>query len=227
MPMNRRETLSTELSNSASTRREFLQGMLPAGALLCSGCGLLSAAGRVADGPQNKPAQHKFLEDSGLTMSEAFRFAFQWTYIPLMKEIAARIGREKLVEMIKEATGVYWGQLARNYAQRIQKRGLDDFLGWDTLGALIEDAERRQSFWSYGLTSQRIEHTPKSYEIKITECLWAQTFREVNAADLGFATICYGDEAMAAAFDPRLKLTRTSTLMNGDDSCHFRWVWEG
>jgi hypothetical protein len=217
----------TKLSKSASTRREFLQGLFPAGALLCSGCGLLSAADRVQDSPQNKAAQHKFLEDSGLMMREAFRFAFQWTYIPLMQELAARIGREKLVEMVKKTTGVYWGQLARNYAQRIQKRDLDAFFGWDTLDPPIEDTERRKRFWSRALTSQRIERTPKSYEVKITECLWAQTFREANAADLGFATICYGDEAMATAFDARLKLTRTKTLMNGDDCCHFRWVWEG
>lgn len=216
-----------KLSNSASTRREFLEGLFPAGALLCSGCGLLSAAGRVQDSPQNKPARHKFLEDSGLTMSEAFRFAFQWTYIPLMQELARRIGREKLVEMVKEATSVYWGQLARNYAQRFQKRDLDAFFSWDTLDPPFEDAERRKRFWSYALTSRRIERTPKSYEMTITECLWAQTFREANAADLGFAAICYGDEVMAVAFDPRLKLTRTTTLMNGDDGCHFRWVWEG
>lgn len=214
------------LSKSVSTRREFLQGLFPVGTLLCSGCGLLSASGTGQDNSQNKPAQHKFLEDSGLTMREAFRFAFQWTYIPMMKELAARIGREKLVEMVKEATGVYWGQLARNYAQRLQKMDLDGFFAWDTLDPPIEDAERRKRFWSYALTSQRIARTPESYEIKITECLWAQAFREVNAADLGFATICHGDEAMAAAFDPRLKLTRTKTLMSGDDCCHFRWVWE-
>jgi hypothetical protein len=129
--------------------------------------------------------------------------------------------------MIKEATGVYWGQLARNYARLLPKTDFNAFLGWDTLDPLIEDAERRKRFWSNALTSQRIERTPKSYEIKITECLWARTFRDVNAADLGFAAICYGDEAMAAAFDPRLKLTRTKALMNGDDCCHFRWVWEG
>lgn len=214
-------------SNLASSRREFLQGLLPTGIFLCSGCGLLSASSRLQAHPQDKPAKHKFLEDSGLTMREAFRFAFQWTYIPMMQELAVRIGREKLVEMVKEATGVYWGQLARNYAQRIQKRDLDAFIGWDTLDPPIEDAERRKRFWAHALTIQGIEATPKSLEIKINECLWAQTFREVNAADLGFASICYGDEAMAAAFDPRLKLTRTKTLMNGDDCCHFRWVWEG
>ena len=219
--------MSKKLLSSALNRREFLEGLFPAGALLCSGCGLLSASGKRQDSPQNKPAKHKFLEDSGLTMSEAVRFAFQRTYIPVMQELARRIGREKLVEMVKEATGVYWGQLARNYAQRIQKRDFDAFFRWDTLDPPIEDEERRKRFWSRGLTSQRIERTPKSYEIKITECLWAQTFLEVEAADLGFATICYQDEAMVAGFDPRLKLTRTKTLMNGDDGCHFRWAWGG
>jgi hypothetical protein len=209
-------------SNLASGRREFVQGLFSGGVLLCSGCGLLSASSRL----QNKPAKHKFLEDSGLTMSEAFKFAFQWTYIPMMKELAAQIGREKLVGMVKEATGIYWSQRARNYAQRLQKKDLDAFLSWE-FDLPIEDADRRKRFWSHVLTSQRIEATPKSYEMKVTECLSAQTFREANEADLGFATLCYADEAMAAAFDQRLKLTRTKTLMNGDDCCHFRWVWQG
>ena len=216
-----------KLSNSASTRREFLQGLFPAGALLCSGCGLLSAASRLQDSPQNKAARHKFLEDSGLTMKEAFRFAFQWTYIPMMQELAARIGREKLVEMVKEATGVYGGQWARDYARRLQKKDLDAFFSWDVLDPTIENAEHRKHLWSQLYTTQMIERTPKSFEMKVTECLCAQTFRDVNAADFGFATVCYLDEAMASAFDQRLKLTRTKTLMLGGDCCHFRWVWEG
>jgi len=207
----------------ASSRREFLQGLFPAGALLCSGCGLLSASSRL----QNKPTQHKFLEDSGLTMREAFRFAFQYSYIPMMQELADRIGREKFVEMLREATGIYWAQQTKNYVQRLQKKDFDAFLNMDTFETTIDDAQRRQNFWSLALTTQRIGRTPKSYEIKITECLWAQTFREANAGDIGFASICYGDEVMVAAFDQRLKLIRTKALMKGDDCCHFRWVWEG
>ena len=210
-------------SDLASSRRVFLQGLFPAGALLCSGCGLLSASNRL----QNKPAKHKFLEDSGLTMSEAFKFAFQWAYIPMIQTLAAQIGREKLVEMVKEATGIYWAQQTRSFAQRLQKKDRDAFFSWDTLETAIDNAEHRKHFWSRAITTQTIEDTQKSYEMKVTECLWAQTFREANAGDIGFASICYGDEAMAAAFDQRLKLIRTKALMKGDDCCHFRYVWEG
>jgi hypothetical protein len=144
-----------------------------------------------------------------------------------MLALAAQIGREKLVEMVKEATGAYWGQWARSYAKRLQEKNFSAFLQMDTLDPTIENVEHRDHFWSFAITTQRLEHTPKSHEIKVTECLWAQTFREANAGDIGFASICYGDEAMAAAFDQRLKLTRTKALMKGDDCCHFRWVWEG
>lgn len=214
-------------SNLASSRRDFLQGLFPSGALLCSGCGLLSASSRLQNNSQNKPAKHKFLEDSGLTMREAFRFAFLWTYVPMIQALAAQIGREKLVEMVKEATGIYWAQQARIFAQRLPEKNLAAFFSMDTLETAIENAEHQKYFWSHAVTTQVIEDRPESYEMKVTECLWAQTFREANAGDIGFASICYGDEAMAAAFDQRLKFTRTKTLMKGDDCCHFRYVWEG
>ena len=210
-------------SNMASNRRAFLQGLLPAGILLYSGCGLISASNRL----QNKPTKHKFLEGSRLTMREAFRFAFQWTYIPIMQALAVQIGREKLVEMIKEATAIYWAQQTRSFAQRLQKKDRDAFFSMDTLETSIDNVEHRKHFWSLAITSQSIEDTPKSYEMKVTECLWAQTFREANAGDIGFASICYGDEVMAAAFDQGLKFIRTKTLMKGDDCCHFHYISEG
>ena len=207
----------------ASSRREFLQGLFPAGALLYSGCGLLSASSRL----QNKPAKYKFLEDSGLTMREVFRFAYLCTYIPMMQAMADKVGREKLVEMVKEATDTYWAQWTRSIAQRLPKKDLAAFFSIDVLEAIVDNRKQRERFWSLANTGQTVEDTEKSYEMKVSECLWAQTFREANAGDIGFASMCYGDEVMAAAFDQRLKLIRTKALMKGDDCCHFHWVWEG
>jgi hypothetical protein len=216
-----------EPSSLPSSRRKFLQGIFPAGALLCSGCRQLSASSRLQDGPQNKADQHKFLEDSGLTMREVFRFAYLSTYIPMMQALADQVGREKLVEMVKEATNNYWAQWTGRIAQRLPEKNLAAFFRIDVLEAIVGNTKQRKRLWSLANTSQTIEDTEKSHEIKVTECLWAQTFREANAEDIGFASICYGDEVMAAAFDQRLKLIREKTLMKGDDCCHFRWTWEG
>ncbi len=214
-------------SSLNSSRRQFLLNVLPVGILPCLAWSNLPALTCARDLQKTGEEKHKFLGDSGLTMREAFRFAFLWNYIPMMQALAAQIGREKLVEMLKEATGIYWAQQTRSFAQQLQKKDRDAFFSMDTLETTIDDADHRKHFWSCAYTSQRIENTPKSYEMKVTECLWAQTFLEANAGDIGFASICYGDEAMAAAFDPRLKLIRPKALMKGDDCCHFRWVWEG
>jgi len=47
-----------------------------------------------------------------------------------------------------------------------------------------------------------IEESEKVYEMKVTECLWAKTFRDQNAADIGYATICHGDFTEARAYHP-------------------------
>ncbi len=72
-----------------------------------------------------------------------------------------------------------------------------------------------------------IEKSDEVYEMKVTECLWAKTFRDKNAADIGYATVCHGDFTEATAYHPKLKLKRTKTLMQGHDCCNHRWTWEG
>jgi hypothetical protein len=214
-------------SSLSSSRREFLLNVFPAGTLICLECGSMSAWTASQEAQKVVEKKHKFLDDSGLTMRETFRFAYLETYIPMMLALADQIGREKLVEMLKEATANYWTQRTRSFAGRLPKRDLEAFRSWDTLDPTLDNSEHRNHFWSLAGTTVTNKDTPKSYEMKVTECLWAQTFREANAGDIGFASICYADEAIAAAFDQRLKLIRTKALMKGDDCCHFRWAWEG
>jgi hypothetical protein len=79
-------------------------------------------------------------------------------------------------------------------------------------------------FWRHVLTFELVENTAKAAEIKVTECLWAKTFREANAADIGYAFVCHGDFAYAPAFNPKMKMIRTKTLMQGHDCCNHRYV---
>jgi hypothetical protein len=60
----------------------------------------------------------------------------------------------------------------------------------------------------------------------MTECLWAKTFLDANAADIGFACVCFPDYAVAQAFNPKMKMIRDKTLMQGHDCCNHRYVIE-
>ena len=91
---------------------------------------------------------------------------------------------------------------------------------WST--NIIEGCEN----WSERLTFEVLNDSQNVFEIKFTECLWAKTFREADASEIGYAGVCYQDYPMTKAFNPNLKLIRDKTLMQGQDCCHFKWVKE-
>ena len=70
----------------------------------------------------------------------------------------------------------------------------------NTLAALVPPTDY---FWTHVLTSDCIEKTEKAIEYRVTECLWAKTFRAAHASDIGYAIICHPDFATAPAFNPK------------------------
>ena len=57
----------------------------------------------------------------------------------------------------------------------------------------------------------------------MNECLYAKTFRENDAGDIGYAAICIADFAVTDEFNKSIKLTRNSCLMKGDSCCLFEY----
>ena len=64
----------------------------------------------------------------------------------------------------------------------------------------------------------RTADEPDRIGYSFTKCMWADVFRGMDAADLGFF-ICEGDEPAVRAYNPRLGFERTKTLMEGHDEC--------
>ena len=202
----------------ASSRREFLLNILPAGALFGLGCGDFSAWTAGQEEQEAAEKTHKFLADSGMSFQEVFQYAYGG-FAGLMIYLGAEIGNDKLIEMIKRNSDVGFEQVA----QRLAKEGKHiDFAAFR--------ARRRKAgdrFGDHTTTITIVEDTDEAFEVKITECLWAKTFRDLDAADIGYAHVCHGDFAMARVSNPKIRLIRTKTLMQGHDCCNHRYVWEG
>jgi len=203
-------------SNLTSSRREFLLNVLPAGTMFCLGSGNLSAwtAGQEAQKAAEK--KHKFQEDSGMSYEDVSNFAFKDGYIPLMQNLAHRLKGSDFIEMLKSATNELATQKGRESAMKFPR---NDFAAYKKVYSA--------PFYNRVLTYTFIEDSDKAWEWKITECLSAKTFREANASDIGYATICHGDYGFTQGFNPKIRLTRTKTLMQGHDCCNHRYVWEG
>lgn len=92
---------------------------------------------------------------------------------------------------------------------------------------IAETSERSDPEYLFRLFSDEVHEYEvirkdrKALEVKVTRCAHAETFKKFNAADVGVRMICMGDYAVVEGFNPRIRFTRPSTLMEGDDCCHF------
>jgi hypothetical protein len=199
-------------------RRGFLLRGLPGGMFLCLGCSRLSALAAVQEKSVSVEKKHKFLEDSEMSFQDVFAFTFKHYYIPMLQSVAPYFKGGDFIDVLKRAVD---DLVMKEEQDEAKKRAKNDF------AAFRAEARKSDRFWDHVFTLNIVEDTDKAMEFRVTECLWAKTFREAGAEDIGFATICYPDFASARAFNPQIKLIRTKTLMQGDDHCDHRWIWEG
>jgi len=196
-------------------RRCFLKTALPGGVLFCLGCGPLLTWAQTQEKPAEEAGKHKFLADSGMSFKEVYDFAYTGSLIPILQSLSDGIGKEKFIEMLKENGA----EEARRFSQELAKK-----LGKNDLAAYTENLRKPERFWQHVLTYEIVEDSPKAFELKITECLWAATFRAANASEIGYAISCHGDYAGVQAFNPNLEMVRTKVLMQGDAFCNHRYV---
>jgi fumarate reductase iron-sulfur subunit len=73
---------------------------------------------------------------------------------------------------------------------------------------------------------KKLEDSDARQTYHFTRCMWAEAFREFEAQDIGFWVLCNGDALMASSFNPKIKFSRTKTLMMGDDCCNHVYFLE-
>ena len=70
------------------------------------------------------------------------------------------------------------------------------------------------------------EDSEEKLSFKITRCLFAEAYNELGLSDLGYATCCHVDYAIAENWHPNGRLTREHTLMKGGPYCDLTYTWE-
>ena len=202
----------------SSSRRQFLFKTLPAGTLFCLGCKNLLGFPDILDQQQTSGQKHKFLEDSGMTIEHVFRFSFEGG-IPILQTLAKDIGREKFLEMLKKAANENAVQFVKTATKDFPKRDFAAFVDWNI--NFMNSFPNNKA-----VTYEIVKKTDKVVEFKITECLAAKILREMNAADIGYVTICDPDGVSAREFNPKIKAANPKNIMKGDDVCIARFVFE-
>lgn len=88
--------------------------------------------------------------------------------------------------------------------------------------------EAIQPLWTRGgaLEVQVRENNAEVFAFDVTRCRYAEMYRDMGLAEIGPLLSCQRDGAFCEGFDPRIKLTRTQTIMQGASHCDFRYESE-
>jgi hypothetical protein len=200
-------------------RRGFLCGLLPGCGMTCLGLSALPILDPTQSDPTTKQDTHKFdalVEPPHtwrrLEVDKISRF------LEFSEYLAEEMGRERVIEILKDFQSSRNAGQARNVTQRL---GANDFETFKRFYDPSIPALNRI------VTLEIVEDTETVYEWRITECINTEPYLRANAPDLGYAAACFGDYAFAESFNPAIKLTREKTIMEGHAYCNHRYTWEG
>ena len=132
------------------------------------------------------------------------------TYVRALEEEYGSDAIEILASAKYELTYKQWAELARSQEDNSVAKLLD--LLWKGAGPLLE--------------YEILYRDSEEIRLKVTKCFWADTFREMGAADIGKTLYCDDEHASASGFNTRIRLTRTKTLMEGNEYCDHCYLLE-
>ena len=71
------------------------------------------------------------------------------------------------------------------------------------------------------------EQSDTSFTFNVVRCRYAETYKAMGLGEIGHLLSCNRDGAFCEGYDPKLKLERTQTIMQGASHCDFKYRYEG
>ena len=134
-----------------------------------------------------------------------------------MRELEKVLGKEEAHKRVAE---IFEKEYVKQVKERVKKNPIQNFQDW------VQRHESGTSDWTYANIDEPSVVTENTRTCNTVACLWADTWREWGAEDIGYL-VCYAsDFATIPAQHPNLRLERTKTCMQGDDCCDFKFIWE-
>ncbi len=69
------------------------------------------------------------------------------------------------------------------------------------------------------------EQTDSSFTFNVVRCRYAETYKAMGLGEIGHLLSCNRDGAFCEGYDPKLKLDRSQTIMQGASHCDFKYSY--
>lgn len=130
---------------------------------------------------------------------------------PLLERLAATYGdgvyevaRDVIVDVAREQGGALAAHVGDTSLPAFA-RGLG---AWSADGAL---------------ESEIVELSDDVFAFDVHRCRYAEMYRSLGLAELGATLSCNRDASLVEGFNPKVRFTRTQTIMSGAGHCDFRF----
>lgn len=134
-----------------------------------------------------------------------------------------------IYEAMREAVGEEMAQSILDKAIRQAAIGAArGFAARTPGGTSLRTFEELQDLWTQddALTIDVVKATDEEFHYNVKRCRYAETYREMGLGHIGHLLSCNRDGVFCTGYDPRIKLERTQTLMQGATHCDFRYRFE-
>lgn len=161
---------------------------------------------------------HKFRDKLETTYEDFYRGIYG-DLVQAVRMLQEEFGEEEILETIQRRRNDFvrrWVEEATREEEPIER--FSDF----SSSLLKKIAGNVRNLQTYTVE----EDSEDRMRFRMTECIWAKAFRDLDAGDIGYAWLCHGDYAYAETFHPSVRLERGKTLMQGDDCCDFNYFWD-
>jgi hypothetical protein len=102
------------------------------------------------------------------------------------------------------------------------------FAAQEPEGTSLESFVSIQSNWTAedALVVEVLHQDETRFDFNVKRCRYAEMYREMGLGEVGGLLSCNRDGAFCEGYDPKLKMTRTQTIMEGAEYCDFRYRYE-
>jgi hypothetical protein len=134
----------------------------------------------------------------------------------IIRKFAGEMGEERAFAIAAEAIG--------SDAEEAGRKAAETFGG----NSLREFARVVREMWAAddALEVRFIEETDRRLRFDVVRCRYAELYDRLGMKDLAYAFSCNRDESFLRGFNPKMRMTRTATIVQGAPACDFCFTLE-
>ena len=144
--------------------------------------------------------------------------------------------REIEAKILKEVYEVLTERYGKDEAQKVIARAVrngsiaqaKEFAAREPNGTSLDSFVDLYKYWTAedALVIEQIARDDKQFDFNVIRCRYAEMYKSIGLGEIGHLLSCQRDGTFCEGYDPRIRLTRTQTIMQGASHCDFRYRYE-